>query len=350
MITNFNVYAHNRFGLICNEYFDLSDTKTRRSLIGLNEADQQQILGNLAAKLYKQITDKVTEIDYQGIPLSKGDIMQVQNMTDMLECLKIIEETVAACGDKAPVSVVYEAIENMKSNKKLFQKGFNVKNGMVELIYNNMVLAIVSTVNLLLATTVDYVSNPYSEYSFTINSSDKTRQHLLFRNLYKFNTICKNGEFTSTLEAVLKGQKAVEENTAFVAEADLNIVVGGIIGTVAMIRLLMLVLPIIHELVYFFYSARMKVADYFDMQAKIVTLNAERVKNSTIKTKEEREKIVKKQLKIADAFRKIANTLEIKYNKGTNEAEKAISADSKKNYKIDDVVDSKPDSANDDIF
>lgn len=355
MLRGYDINPYNKanaFGLVVKEYFDMTDRNVRKQLVGLNENDQQQILGALSAKLYKNIVDKVAVIDYGKIPESRGDIEQVPHFGDMLECLRTIGEIIQQYkDDPATVNIITETIEHLKEGRKVFQKGFNIKSPIVIMTYNNLALAVVSSVNLLLSTVVDFINEPSNgtfDYALDKNRLHKSKDHLLLRNLASFNESYRKGDFISVMNKVMDGQRAVDEGLVPVGEVG-EVIIAGIIGTITILKMLMLVLPLLQELVYFFYSTRQKISDYFDMQAKIVTLNAERVKESTIKTKAEREKIYKRQMEVAKTFRKISNALEVKYNKGTAEAEKSISRDSKTNYKVEDVVDSKPDSS-DDIF
>ena len=80
------------YNKIIKEHFDIMDTQTRKVLVSIDEADQNQVLGNLATKLYDSIVKKVTDIDFGQIPLSKGDITKIPNYMDIVECLSTIRE------------------------------------------------------------------------------------------------------------------------------------------------------------------------------------------------------------------------------------------------------------------
>ena len=47
------------YNQILKEYFDITDTKTRKIMLAINEADQNAVLSSLTAKLYEHIVDKV---------------------------------------------------------------------------------------------------------------------------------------------------------------------------------------------------------------------------------------------------------------------------------------------------
>ena len=52
---------------IIKEHFDIMDNDTRKILVSIDEADQNQVLGNLATKLYDSIVKKVTDIDFIAV-------------------------------------------------------------------------------------------------------------------------------------------------------------------------------------------------------------------------------------------------------------------------------------------
>ena len=96
------------------------------------------------------------------------------------------------------------------------------------------------------------------------------------------------------------------------------------------------------------YNLRQDLSDYFAGQADLLLLNAEKVNYNRSKTPEQKKKIIAKQHKIADRFRRWSNKLMIK----TKSAEKATEFQTKEERnaknKISDVVDTMPDSA--DVF
>ena len=65
--------------------------------------------------------------------------------------------------------------------------------------------------------------------------------------------------------------------------------------------------------------------------------------NADIKTVGDKNSVVRRQLKIASAFRKLADKIAIDHNKNEREATNQIKADNRK-YRIDDV-NTNPDTA-----
>lgn len=341
IVDAYSINHYNAYQSIIKEYFDISDKKTRSVLLGINEADQTEVLASLASKLYKNIVSKVPEIDYGQIPASKGDITKVPNFMEILECLDTIGSIIEHYKENpVSVNIIREAIDNIKDSKKIWEKGFAIKCEIPMMMYTNIVLAIVSSTNLLLSTSIDFINDPNNKtYEAVLdkNRLHKSKDTLLLKNLENFNKAYKKRDIEKVMTNLMKAQKAVQEGAV-------SVVIAGIVGTITVVKMLLLVLPILHELVYMFYSAKQNISDYFDIQAKLIVMNAEKMKTMSAKSEEEKEKIYQKQMKTAELFRKISNVVSIKFNKGETKANNMIKDDDKPKYKIDDVVDSEPDS------
>ena len=46
------------------EFFDITDTETRKVLLAVNEADQNKVLVSLTSKLYDNVVDRIDDIDF----------------------------------------------------------------------------------------------------------------------------------------------------------------------------------------------------------------------------------------------------------------------------------------------
>ena len=107
------------YNQLIKEHFNIGDTQTRKILVSIDEADQNQVLGNLATKLYNSIVKKVTDIDFGQIPLSKGDITKIPNYMDIVECLTTMRDMMQERRQTTvSVDTIFNAIENLKKYKK----------------------------------------------------------------------------------------------------------------------------------------------------------------------------------------------------------------------------------------
>lgn len=318
---------------VISEYFDLTDSNTLDVLLGINEADQNRAIENLTAKLYQIILNKVTDIDFSSIERSKGNITNIEGYDNLLESVNVLKGILVEYRqDLSPINTVQEAISNIQSRTDEWVKAFNLKMDLPIIIYNSIVLAIVSSISFLIATSIEFIKDAGSD-TFTIKldkvSYVKNKENLLFENLKKFNSSCKNGELDRSLDHIFKEGKKQLLGT--------SLAVTTIVSTVAIIGIVMSIVPLTRELIFFFYNTKQNISDYFTIQADLVQMNAEYVKNNEgIRTAAERKEIAKKQQKIADEFRKIGNSLAISLKTGEKSTEKDIKLAEKK-YKVEDV-------------
>lgn len=333
-----------QYNALVKEHFDITDRETRKILVTINEADQNQVMGNLAAKLYDAIVNKVTDIDFGQIPASRGDITKIPNYLDMVSCLTTIRDMmVESKQSTGSADIIFLAIENMKKYQNIWEKGYVLENEMVIVFYNTIALSIVSAISLLTSATIEFVKNPQSDIidiELAKVANHKTKDNLLFKNLDKFNKACRKGDIEKIFNDVLRAQRQLKEGTV-IKES-----ISAILFTGAMVLgLLSTVIPILHQLTNALYCLRQNVAEYLAGEADVIRLNAEKVQYNRAKTPEQKKKIIARQHKIADHFKKWANKLMIKANKADVEAQKQIKKDRSNKSKIGDVIDDMPDSA-----
>ena len=333
-----------QYNALVKEHFDITDRETRKILVTINEADQNQVMGNLAAKLYDAIVNKVTDIDFGQIPASRGDITKIPNYLDMVSCLTTIRDMmVESKQSTGSADIIFLAIENMKKYQKIWEKGYFLENEMTIVFYNTIALSIVSAISLLTSATIEFIKNPQSDVidiELAKVANHKTKDNLLFKNLDKFNKACRKGDIEKVFNEVLKAQRQLKEG-AIVKES-----ISAILFTGAMVLgLLTTVIPILHQLTNALYCLRQNVAEYLAGEADVIRLNAEKVQYNRAKTPEQKKKIIARQHKIADHFKKWANRLMIKANKADAEAQRQIKEDRSNKSKIGDVIDEMPDSA-----
>ena len=333
-----------QYNALVKEHFDITDRETRKILVTINEADQNQVMGNLAAKLYDAIVKKVTDIDFGQIPASRGDITKIPNYLDMVSCLTTIRDMmVESKQSTGSADIIFLAIENMKKYQKIWEKGYVLENEMVIVFYNTIALSIVSAISLLTSATIEFVKNPQSDVidiELAKVANHKTKDNLLFKNLDKFNKACRKGDIEKVFNDVLRAQRQLKEGTIIKESISAILFTGAIV-----LGLLSTVIPILHQLTNALYCLRQNVAEYLAGEADVIRLNAEKVQYNRAKTPEQKKKIIARQHKIADHFKKWANKLMIKANKADVEAQKQIKEDRSNKSKIGDVIDDMPDSA-----
>lgn len=343
-ITSDGKYQSVEFVEAAEKYFDTTDTETRKVILAVDEADQNRLLTALTSKIYDSIIDKVDEIDFGDIPSTKGDITKLPKFNQLVACNEAIKELVLGYGvkDTEAIDTVLNAINNLVNDKDLYVRAFRYNSELPIMVYNTITLAIIGSTSYMISTCIDFIKQPKQD-TFTASLDTvkykMVKDHLLFENLKKFNEACASKELQNALETIVRNH--MKNFTG----AEIGVWAAG----VASVAVILNIVPILRELVFFFFYARTRISDYFDTQADLLQMNAYEVKNNKEIDPTKREKIVKRQLKFVDLFRKISNKFEVDCKKAEVSADKDIAKANKK-YKTSDVVDSVPDSASNALF
>ncbi len=363
------------------ENVNLFDKDTRRTVMYLKENDQDHLLAALTSKLYDKIVDKVDNIDFGTIPRSRGDITKIENYASLMECIDILRSIITEYKeDTAPIDVVSTAVENVKSRTKSFMKAYTLNVELPIVLYNTIVLAIVSSVSFLIQSCIEYIKDPGAE-SFAIAldkvAYNRTQHNLLFENLSAFNSACSKGDVDVAIEDVIRNNRKmsaeasiedpndptnitisiktnsddVTANDAYMDDSevlhdddgvvrefdmsDLPYAPIGVLGR-GLLAIAKLILPILQNLVYYFYQSRQNISDYLSIQSELIQMNAYKLQYNNDIDAKKRKSIYSKQMKIADRLRKLSNVFNIDYNK-TSKAVTAMIDQDKKKYTADEL-------------
>ena len=313
-----------------NEYFDMTDNATRRTFL-FDEATATSVLTGLTNRLYDHIVKKTTSIDYGSIPQTKGDITKLTMYDDLKDVCEIIKGIVKEFGEKSgPIDTVTLAMANVESRKDLFTRAYRADCELPVMLYENTVLAIVSATSYLIAGCIELIKAPSDEtYKIQLDklAYSKSRDHLLYTTLDKFNKACEKGDVDKACNEVI-GQR-VRKFTGVAA--------GIIAGTIVGIVVIMNIVPLLREMVYVAYYTRTKIADFFNIQADLLQMNAYNVEANGAINPEQRKDIAKKQQAIADNFRSVANKIQIDQKQAEVKASREIESNARK-YKVDDIT------------
>ena len=212
--------------------------------------------------------------------------------------------------------------------------------------------------SLLISSAIEFIKNPDSEgvdIELSRVTKNKSKDGLLFTNIAKFNKAYRKGDIEKAMGGMLKVQKDMHESGLVVNESVTLLsllttflashagVAGAIASGIFIGTIIILIIPMMHQLTVFYYHMRVKLSEYLEVEAQIIRLNAEKIKYDRSKSEEEKKKIADKQRKIADNFSSAAQKIAIKSTKAEKTADQECREN--ENYKIDDVTDSMPDSA-----
>ena len=330
---------HEDFVAIVNEYFDYHDVKTNMAIFALDEAEQNALIVSLTNKLYQMMIDKVDEVDYGDIPNSKGDITRLPKYEQIEQCIEILKQIFTQYKeDTKPIIEIQNALQYVEYNKDLFMACFAGKISLGIAMYNNIVLGIIASISYMIATCIEYIKSPKNDgMDIALDKAgiSKVKESLMYESLVKFNDAARKGDVENALKPLIKSKaKGFEPLSVLIGVGAIVSVVGVVLACVSMLK----------DLVYYFYASRARVSTYLDIQADLLEMNANQLNSSKdIRTVGDKSSVVRRQLKIASAFRKLADKIAIDHNKNERAATNQIKADSKK-YRIDDV-NTNPDTA-----
>lgn len=341
------IYRSKQFNEAMN-HFDITDDMTRSVLLAVNEADQNAVMTSLSNKLYQHIVDKVDDIDFGTIPTSNGDITKIDNYDKLVDCINIITDILNNYRQPVDntIGVVNIALQNLIDRRDMFTKAYKLDVEMPIIIYNTIALSIVSSVSFMISSCIEFIKLPSDEgFEIAIDKAavSRTSQNLLFIDLAKFNKMCGSGEFDKAMDFVI----ANAVSKGFTGGPMLAFNASSIAVSLGLV---LLIIPVIRELIFFFYYSRTRVADYFDSQASLLQMNAYNIENSLSREPKTRKEIAGKQRKVADVFKKISNAIKIDSRTADQKSQKDIKELDSKKYKQDEVLDTIPDSANSILF
>lgn len=325
-----NIYRHPVYNKAINEFFNIRDNKTRKTLLSMNEAGQNSVLMSLTSKLYDKIVEKCDDIDYGEIPATKGDITKLSKYSDMKETISIMHDILKEYKqDTSPVDELSVAFSNIETRKDLFERAFRYNSELPIAMYCNVVLGIITGISYMIATCIEFIKDPHTE-NFRISldkvSYAKTKDHMIYNTLKSFNKSCEKRDFDKAMEAVLKSS-----TKNFAGAAVAGGIAIGVMGTI------LVLIPVLRELIFMFYYMRMKVSDFFDIQADLLQVNAYAIEANSTLDKDEQKEIMAKQLKYVERFRKISNAFAIDVKKAEVAADKEKKSDDETKMLIDDI-------------
>lgn len=204
------------YNKIIREHFDISDDATRKCIVALEDGEETQLLSALSSALYDKIVEKVDQIDFGTIPISRGDITKVDGFENTVDCLNIIRSIVMEYKqDPAIVDIVLTAIENIKMRKGTFAKAYSLNVEFPMVLYNLITLAIENSVSFLIAVCIQYIKDPdtqTTEAALDKVAYNNTKDNLLFTQLNNFNKACATGDIDVALKEVMKNGGKISES------------------------------------------------------------------------------------------------------------------------------------------
>lgn len=258
--------------------------KERKELITMEASEQEKVDNVMIAKLYQLVINK-SNIDFDQIPDSKGDITKFVGYTTMTECLSVVKSLATDHGIKIKeLDITETAINNIVLFKAQFVKGFLIDKDLIIMLYNLLVSACVTATSVIISSYVDFVKSP-NVVEFTILKDNSALSHTAIDSLDKFNSSVRSGDFARVMNTVSNDK----ENFLGGAEVMIPFMIVGA---------LLAIVPLLRELTYYFYYSRMRLSDNLKYQADLLEINKESVKYSNLSPSKKKQ-VLAKQAKVA---------------------------------------------------
>lgn len=346
---------------IISEEYDLSDYATKKKLLFCNEAKRIDNLEHIVNNLYLNIKSNVSGIDFGTIPKSQGVVTHVENYASLIDCINSIHELVHTYGEKTDIpDALSTALANIQQRERTFTKAFALNIEFPIMVYNMSVLAVVSSVSLLLSASVEYVKNGHDSFSVSFDKVGyvKSRDHVLYQYITMFNKNCDNGTLDKLMAECIKNNLTpagtnIKESTEVLDEGVKDKIMDGAlgVGTIiastkfgkiglaigGIISAVILFLKYFNRIAYYALTIKQNVSDWFDAQATYLQINAENLKyRDDPKGDDHKKQTYQRQMKWVDKFKKIANWLAVADSKARKAVDDEDRRNSRKRYDDDD--------------
>ena len=242
-------------------------------LYSLTETEQAVINDRVMGNIYQSAL-KRKDINFDSIPYSKGDIKKFDGYDNMIATINMLRQLSKKFGIKMnELDIVDTALSNIRAYRKTFTDGFSLGNEFLTIYYNSLVYACVEATSLILSSYVSYVKS--------INAVE-VYGNVCIDSLTKFNKSVKSGEFAKFSKNALDKNK---QNF-----------MGSTIAITTAIAVAASIVPILRQLVFYYYDTRMNVSEYLEHQSMFLRLNKNMIdsknmsadkKNNVIRTQEE---------------------------------------------------------------
>lgn len=278
----------------------------------LTEAEQAVINNKMIGNIYQSALKK-RDVDFDNIPLTKGDIQKFNGYDNIMGTLSTLKQLSSKFGIKIEeINVIETAVSNIRVYKSVFERGFALDNDFLMMYYNSLVYACVESTSLILSSYVEYVKT-VNAVDFTLKKGKGITGNVCINNLKKFNQSVKTGEFSKFANTMLDKNK---QNF-----------VGGTAATIA-IGLAVAIVPIARELIYYAYESRMNISEFLEQQAAFLEMNKVRLNSSEMEAGQ-RNKVLAKQGEVIKKLEKYADRVRVNHKLTNKNASNKIKQDNK---------------------
>lgn len=295
----------------------------------LLETAKPQVHSSLLGTLYKQINE-YRKVNYEIIDASKGDYKKLSFYEELEKTHKFLKEEIKI-GEE--LVIIDLAKRNVQKLKKAFEEGYKLESDVVILLYETTVHAIVDATSVLITITATSV----------VKTKEACSRHSL-NMLKRFNKAVEKGSLQKALKTANE-QAFFDSGAMTVAKEE---VLATALSMLVGAGLILAFIPIIRELVFYFYYTRMKISDYLDQLSMYIKINEVEVRNNPKFDEAKKKDIIEKQNKWIERLDSLSDKIRVNQSRGEKEAKEQIKEE---NAKItvrkvkDDVAETEPTAA-----
>lgn len=291
----------------------------KAKIYALTEQEQAVVNDRMVGNIYQSAL-KRRDIDFGDIPNSRGDIQKFGGYNNMVATINMLRELTKKFGIKMyELDIVENAVDNIRIQKRTFEKAYSLNIDFLKMYYQSLVLACIDATTLLLASYVEYTKT-INAVEFNIKKGKGISGNICIDSLEKFNKSVKDGSFHKFADGLMSKKQENFLGAASAAAAGVKIAAAAGIGAS--------IVPVLRTLIFYFYDAKMSVAEKLQYQKELLEMNAFRLNASSMDAKE-RNKILDKQKGYMDKLDKWADKIKISDKLATKSSTASIKQDNK---------------------
>jgi len=315
-------YAQEAINILRNN----TPRKDQYDLSMLLESARSSINNSLLVILFKQI-EKYRKFNYDDIDASKGNYEALKFYDDLEKTHKFLQDEFRITEE---LNIVLTAKKNIIKMRKPFEEGYQMDSDVVILLYESIVHAIVdatSTLITMAATSVVKTKEACSKHSLNL--------------LRRFNKAVEKDNLQKAVRAANEQMFLFSGNKTVVKEE----VFSSFLSVILTAGVILIFIPIIRELIFYFYFVRMKISDYLDQLSMYIKINEVEVRSNPEFNEAKKKEILEKQDKWIERLEYLSDKIRVNQVKAEVEAKEEIKKEnSKVNVKKvkDTIVETEP--------
>jgi len=291
----------------------------KSKIYALTEEQQALVNDRMVGNLYQSAL-KRKDIDFGDIPNSRGDIQKFSGYDNMVATIEMLKALTKKFGFKmVELDIVENAIDNIRIQKRIFEKGYQMDIDFIKMYYQALVLACVDATILLLASYVEFTKT-VNNIEFQVKKGKGISGNVCIESLDKFNQSVKDGSFNKFADGLFSKKQENFLGAATAAAAGVKVVGAIAIGAA--------IVPTLRLLIFYFYDAKMSLAEKLAYQKELLEMNAFSL-NSANMDAQKRNKILDKQKGYMNKLERMADKIRISDQLASKSSANSIKQDNK---------------------